>query len=127
MSVLVFLLTVAAFLVAATSLSSAFIFWGLCKRKENSWNSEVPIEREARWQLERRRTRWALVSIFGYALAMVLAMILKGLVEDSQALNLTLIALSTGGILITALRASIHNGRSFEASMDFNNPNRPPY
>ena len=85
----------------------------------------MPIEREARWELERRRTRWALVSIFGYALAMVLAMILKGLVEDSQALNLT--ALSTGGILITSLRASIHNSRSFEASMDFNNPNRPPY
>jgi Na+-driven multidrug efflux pump len=127
MNTLVFLLTVAAFLVAATTLTASVIFWGFCKKKENSWTSEVPLEREARWDLERRRMRWALVSIFGYALAMVLAMVLKSLVDDSQALNLTLIALSTGGILITSLRATIHNSRSFEASLDRTNPNRPPY
>ena len=127
MSTMVFILTIAAFLVASTTLTASLIFWGLCKKRENSWKSEVPLEREARWDLERRRTRWALVSICGYAIGMVLAMVLKGLVAESQSLNLTLIALSTGGILITSLRAQVHNGRSFEASLDHRNPNRPPF
>lgn len=127
MAILVTLVTVAAFAVAVTTSTASIIFWVLCKKKEESWKSEVPIEKEARWEMESRRTRWALVSILGYALAMILAMVLKNAFEVSQALNLTLIGASTAGILITSLRATIHNGRSFEASLERNNPNRPPF
>ncbi len=127
MAILATVLSVVAMLIAATSLTAALIFWGLCKKREDSWTSEVPLEREARWSLERKRTRYALISIFGYAGAMILAMILKNALDVSQSFNMTLIALGSAGILIVSLRAMIHNGRSFEASLNRDNPNRPPF
>lgn len=127
MTILATVLSFVAMLIAATSLTAALIFWGLCKKRESSWASEVPLEREVRWSLERKRTRYALISIFGYAGAMILSMILKNALEGSQSFNLTLIGLASAGLLIVALRAMIHNGRSFEASLDWDNPNRPPF
>lgn len=127
MAILATVLSVVAMLIAATSLTAALIFWGLCKKREDSWTSEVPLEREARWSLERKRTRYALVSIIGYALSMGLSMILKEALEGSQSFNLTLIAIASAGILIVGLRAMVHNGRSFEASLNRDNPNRPPF
>ena len=127
MVILSTVLSVVAMLVAATSITAAFIFWGLCKKREDSWASEVPLEREARWSLEKKRTRYALISIIGYAGAMILSMILKNALEGSQSFNLTLIAIASAGLLIVALRAMIHNGRSFEASLNRDNPNRPPF
>ncbi len=127
MAILTSALTVVAFLIAASALTASLIFWGLCNRRESTWASEVPIERETRWQMESRRTRFALISIIGYGVSMALAMILKNALEISQSLNLTLIGLATAGLLIVAFRAMIHNGRSFEASLERDNPNRPPF
>ncbi len=127
MTILATLLSVVAMFFAATSLTAAFIFWGLCKKRENSWASEVPMEREARWKLESKRTRYALVSIIAYAVAMGLSIILKNGLEGSQSFNLTLVGIASAGILIVGMRAMVHNGRSMEASFNRDNPNRPPF
>ena len=120
-------LCVVAMIIAATSLTAALIFWGLCNKRENTWTNEVPLEREARWKLESKRTRYALISIIGYAVSIILSMILKDALGVSQSFTLTLTLIGTAGILIVALRAMIHNGRSFEASLNRDNPNRPPF
>lgn len=127
MAILVTALSAVAVFVAVTSLTASFIFWGLCKRREDTWQNEVPLERDARWKLESKRMRYALISIIGYGVSMGLAMILKHALEVSQSFNMTLIGLATAGLLIVAFRAMIHNGRSFEASLNRDNPNRPPF
>jgi hypothetical protein len=127
MAILATVLSVVAMLIAATSFTAAFIFWGLCKRREDTWSNEVPIEREDRWKLESKRMRYALISIIGYGVSMALAMILRHALEVSQSFNMSLIGLATAGLLIVALRAMIHNGRSFEASLNRGSPNRPPF
>lgn len=127
MTILTTALSVAAMLMAATSFTASLIFWGLCKKQENTWTSKVPIEKEIRWKMESRRTRYALISIFAYAGSIILALILKNELEVSQSFCSTLMGLGTAGILIVALRALIHNGRSFEASLNIDNSNRPPF
>lgn len=127
MTILVTLATVAALAVAITTFSASIFFWVACKRKEDSWKNEVPLQKEVVWELERRRTRWALVSIFGYALAMLISMLLKNYFEASQPLTMILVGAGSASILIMSLRAMVHNNRSFEASLDRTNPNRPPY